>query len=376
MRPLVLYADDEANNRIVFAQSFGNQFDVITVPDGAAALALLETREAAVLVTDMRMEGLSGEELLRIAKDRHPRTIRIVVTAYSDIDRILRALNEGLVARYIIKPWEHAEITQVLRWACEAWSLSTNAAALHNRLAETERLVASASSFVHDVKSPIMSLLANTDHLHELAGDVPALRAALAAVPLADEHRRALAFILDELLPISEEMQTSTRRIQELVETVAARPAPAPIIDPLQIVRHVMAVCQPLAAQLSASLDYEGPGALPRIRMSASELSEVLINLVANGAQAVGARGTTGHVSITAHLLDGMLELQVRDDGVGIPAAAMSRVGTPFYTTRIGGMGLGVAQCQRLVAIAGGRFSIDSQPGVGTIATISIPTAA
>jgi signal transduction histidine kinase len=171
-------------------------------------------------------------------------------------------------------------------------------------------------------------------------------------------------------------MLASTRRIQQLIATVDAKAGPAPIIDPLQIVRHVMAVCQPLAAQLSASIDYEGPGALPRVRMSASELSEVLINLVANGAQAVGARGTTGHVSITAHELDGMLELQVRDDGVGIPATAMSRVGTPFYTTRRGGIGLGVAQCQRLVGTAGGRFSIDSQPGVGTIVTIILPTEA
>jgi len=360
----------------VFEQSFGAEFEVIAVPDGASALALLETREAAVLITDMRMPGLSGEDLLRITKERHPRTIRIVVTAYSDIDRILRALNEGLVARYIIKPWEYAEIVQVLRWGCEAWSLSADAAALHERLAETERLVATASSFAHDMKSPLMSVLANAEHLQELARDAPALRAALATVPLAPEHSRSLSLILDELSPIAADLVTSSRRLGELIEQVNPLPGVAPVIDPLPIVRHVMAVCQPLAAELSASIDYAGPGALPRVRMSASELGQVLINLVANGAQAVGARGTTGHVSITAHEADGMLELQVRDDGIGLSAGALSRVGTPFYTTRMDGIGLGVAQCQRLVGIAGGQFSIDSQPGVGTIVTITLPTAA
>src|SRR5512139_3479932 len=144
--PLVLYVEDDAGNRIVFEQVFGRDFEVVTVSDGPSALALLETREAAVLLTDMQMPGLSGEELLRIAKERHPRTIRIMITAYSDVDRILRALNEGLVARYIIKPWERTEIMQVLRWACEAWMLSADAEGLHHRLVETERMVTTASS--------------------------------------------------------------------------------------------------------------------------------------------------------------------------------------------------------------------------------------
>jgi signal transduction histidine kinase len=380
-RPLVLYVDDELSNRVVFEQSFGREFDVVTVADGAAALALLETREAAVLLTDMQMPELSGEELLRIAKERHPRTIRVVVTAYSDIDRILRALNEGLVARYIIKPWERTEIVQVLRWACEAWSLSADAAQLHHRLVETERLVTTASTLVHDLKTPLMTILSNAQHLEDLSTDVPQLRAALAELPLAARHRRLLDLILDDLKPISEELVSATERLDEMIERLHpfpdAVPGVTPSIDPLPIVRHVMAVCQPLASQLSASIAYDGPGALPRVRMSATELSQVLINVVANGAQAISARGTGhGRVSISAHEHEGMLELKVHDDGVGIAANDVARVGTPFYTTREDGAGLGVAQCQRLVGTAGGRFQIESEPGNGTTVTILLPTAA
>ena len=71
-----------------------------------------------------------------------------------------------------------------------------------------------------------------------------------------------------------------------------------------------------------------------------------------------------------------MVELSVHDDGVGIPADVLARIGTPFYTTRSEGTGLGVAQCQRLVGTAGGRFHIESEPGVGTTVTIMLPTAA
>jgi signal transduction histidine kinase len=97
--------------------------------------------------------------------------------------------------------------------------------------------------------------------------------------------------------------------------------------------------------------------------MSASELGQVLINVVANGAHAIGARGATGHVSITAQEAHGMLELQVRDNGVGV-------------TRREDNTGLGVGQCERILAIAGGRLHIANEPGIGTVVTITLPTAA
>ena len=82
-----------------------------------------------MLVTDIRMPTMNGDELLRIVKERHPQTIRMVVTAFADIDPILRAINEGFVARYIIKPWVRAELVQVLRWAIEAWAFGRDSAA-------------------------------------------------------------------------------------------------------------------------------------------------------------------------------------------------------------------------------------------------------
>jgi signal transduction histidine kinase len=71
-----------------------------------------------------------------------------------------------------------------------------------------------------------------------------------------------------------------------------------------------------------------------------------------------------------------MLELQIRDDGIGMAPEVLSRVGTPFFTTRSEGTGLGLAQCQRLVGTVGGRFRIESERGIGTTVTIILPIAA
>ena len=115
--PLVVYVDDEKGNRVVFEQSLAGDFQLKIAADAKSAIEILEQHEIALIVTDMRMPTMNGEELLRIVKERWPQVIRMVMTAYSDIEPILRAINEGLVARYIIKPWVREELVQVLRWA-------------------------------------------------------------------------------------------------------------------------------------------------------------------------------------------------------------------------------------------------------------------
>ncbi len=71
-----------------------------------------------------------------------------------------------------------------------------------------------------------------------------------------------------------------------------------------------------------------------------------------------------------------MLEFKIHDDGIGMTPEVLARVGTPFFTTRSEGTGLGIAQCHRLIGTAGGRLVIDSEPGKGTTVTIVLPIAA
>ena len=370
----------------MFEQSLNAEFNLITAQSAVEALELLKTTDVAVIVSDMRMPSMTGDELLRIVKERYPRIIRMVVTAYADVDPILRAINEGLVARYIIKPWIRTELVQVLRWAIEAWTFTRDSAALHRRLLETERLAtlgSIASMLVHDLKQPLMSLLVNVEHLSELANAAPILRDALLHAPVAPAQRARLLELVDDLEPVTTDLRTSGLHLSELISGLRelGRPRdpnnPASTTDPLPIVRHAMAVCQELAIPVRASIGYEGPGELPRVRMSATELTQVLINVVANGAQAVAARGVPhGRISIVARPDADMLELQIRDDGVGMTPEVLGRVGTPFFTTRPDGTGLGLAQCQRLVGTVGGRFHIESEHGIGTTVTIILPTAA
>jgi signal transduction histidine kinase len=381
--PLVLYVDDEDGNRVVFEQSLMAEFAIRTCPDGATALRLLDEFDVAVLVTDMRMPTMTGDELLRIAKEKYPRTVRMVITAYTDVEPILRSINEGLVARYLIKPWQHEELVQVLRWGVEAWNFGKDAVELQRRLIETERLATIgrfASMFVHDLRTPLTSAMLNLSVM--LEQEAPHLRDVLANARLELVDQQQALELLDDIERHGTEIATALQMLKDFLGAMNQFGKPPkkevgpPDTDPLPIVRHAISVCHQLAIKSHAQLDYRGPNELPHVRMSATELTQVLINLLSNGAQAVAARGLqNGYVSIEARPQGDELMLRVLDQGVGMPPEILNRVGTPFFTTRSEGTGLGIAQCQRLVGTAGGRFMIESEVGVGTTVTIILPTA-
>jgi response regulator RpfG family c-di-GMP phosphodiesterase len=73
------------------------------------------------VVTDQRMPEMSGLELLRHIKEIDPSTVRILVTGYSDINVVIQALNEGLVWRYVTKPWDHGELRALVMAGARAY---------------------------------------------------------------------------------------------------------------------------------------------------------------------------------------------------------------------------------------------------------------
>jgi DNA-binding NtrC family response regulator len=101
----ILFVDDEPENLTLVRLTFGEQFQVLTASGGPEALAILEKRDVGVLVSDERMPVMGGIELLARASERWPDTVRVIVSAYGDVSRVLAALNRGQASEYILKPW-------------------------------------------------------------------------------------------------------------------------------------------------------------------------------------------------------------------------------------------------------------------------------
>jgi CheY-like chemotaxis protein len=118
MEPAILYVDDERPNLDLFRRSFDEEFQVLVAASGPAAIELLEAREdIGVLVSDQRMEPMTGIELVTRAATRWPAVTRVLLTAYSDRDLLLQAIQLGKVRDYVLKPWRADDLGLRLRAA-------------------------------------------------------------------------------------------------------------------------------------------------------------------------------------------------------------------------------------------------------------------
>ncbi len=120
----VLVVDDEPDNTEAFRLNFKRRFSLLLASSGEDALAQLEQHDdVAVLVTDQRMPGMDGITLLERVRERSPDTVRIVLTAYTDPDVILGAVNRGDVWRFLVKPWNAADMEATIKAAIERYHL-------------------------------------------------------------------------------------------------------------------------------------------------------------------------------------------------------------------------------------------------------------
>ena len=117
-KPKLLYVDDESDNLELFSLQFNKDFDITTCSGGDEALRILAEDQAIdILLTDERMPGMSGVELLEKVVKGYPHLIRIIVSAFSDSERLLNAINRGGAHEYIVKPWRRAEVKECIqRW--------------------------------------------------------------------------------------------------------------------------------------------------------------------------------------------------------------------------------------------------------------------
>jgi two-component system, probable response regulator PhcQ len=117
----VLIVDDEPQAVKYFQMSFGTEFDVRTATSVDQAVPLLEAEPQAfgVVITDQRMPGKTGVDLLTRVRRINPRIVRILTTAYSDLDSAIEAVNSGAIYKYIVKPWNLRDLRGTLMRALE-----------------------------------------------------------------------------------------------------------------------------------------------------------------------------------------------------------------------------------------------------------------
>ena len=143
MKPRILLVDDEANVLQAYTRVLRNRFALDTADGGAQALDQLENRGPyAVIVSDMRMPGMDGVELLSQTRERFPDTVRIMLTGNADQQTATEAVNQGAIFRFLNKPCDSELLASTLDQAIRQHELITaEKSLLENTLKGTIRML-------------------------------------------------------------------------------------------------------------------------------------------------------------------------------------------------------------------------------------------
>jgi len=218
-----------------------------------------------------------------------------------------------------------------------------------------------AAGVAHEVRNPLGGIRGAAEILASRASDAKTLDAAELIVREVDR----IATLVDDLMVFSHG--------EEL------RLAPVNIHFVLDGVLDLLAM-DPLGARVRVERRFDP--SIPELLADGDRLTQVFLNLARNALQAMEKGGVlriTTRMSLDHHLFAVGTEhaptllVELKDDGPGIPPAVLERLATPFFTTRPGGTGLGLAVSRHWVSRHGGTLRLESAPGAGTCARVALP---
>jgi diguanylate cyclase (GGDEF)-like protein len=138
-RLTVLLVDDEPYILPTLEELLKGEYDVLTAASADAAQQVMESRPIQILLTDQRMPRRNGTSLLEWAREHSPRTIRLLMTGFSELEDAVEAINRGHVYYYLLKPWRTQDVVQILRNAADKFSLERKREELLQQLQELNR---------------------------------------------------------------------------------------------------------------------------------------------------------------------------------------------------------------------------------------------
>ncbi|MBK0393363.1 hybrid sensor histidine kinase/response regulator [Ramlibacter algicola] len=366
----ILYVDDEATPRKWFARSFGDEFEVLTAAGADEALALLAERKdgVAVLVTDYRMPGRDGMDLLADVQREHRHLVRLLATAYAEKNVAIAAVNQARVFRILEKPLEDGPTREALREAVALYRSQAIERMLNeNRVAALRETLGFLAHELNTPLSTVRGCVASVAarHLPHHAGDA-------AGVARFEEQQPG------ELLAALERAERRALYCQSIVATFLqsardAYPGAGPqSVTASQLVDALMAEY--------AFEDGERAWVGTRVRRDFSLpgrrdlLYLVLCTLAKNALQHLRGRPSPRLLIEAGCEGSGAAArgwIRFEDNGPGIPEDVLARLTHEPVSTRSGGTGMGLLFCQRVLQAAGGSVRIASAPGQGTTVTLS-----
>lgn len=251
-----------------------------------------------------------------------------------------------------------------------------------------------AAGIAHEINSPMQFLLSNVSFIEESFSEISTFVSKMQQLPPTDHdglHEALsgldLEYLQEEIPGCFREMHQGIDRVIKIVSAMKEFSHPGSSRKTLTDINHLLEntliVCRNEWKYDAQVTNYFDP-ILPKIPCFPDQLNQVLLNLIINACHAIQSRKATesdhaGLISIATKLSDQVVQIQVKDNGCGIPEAVRHRIYDPFFTTKTVGKGTGQGLAivhDIIVNKHGGHIQLDSIPGQGTAFLLSLPLLA
>ena len=381
-RFVILYVDDEEKSLKYFARAFGEQFRILTATNAQDGLKLLEANkeEIGLLMTDQRMPGEKGVWLLERARQLRPQIIRILATAFADMEAAIAAVNTGAIYKYVTKPWDPPELENTLKRGLEFFMVQR----------ERDQLLREKMSVLHNmmIADRIVSLgLLAAGLSHHIRNSLVAVKTFLDLAPAKmEEEKLDLSGLRnpDFWKEYYQNVQGQVEKINNMLKdlwTASEKPA-FEFRDDVHlhsVVSDVVARLKDGLAAKNIQVENQIPQDLPVIRADQPKIYRLFELLFKDEVASLPAGC---HITLSAKLTANKgsdqqhVEICVSDDGPGLPKEALRLVFDPFVVRSDSPMeyGIHLMACYFIVHHHAGRINASSEDGKGTTFTIQLPT--
>jgi two-component system probable response regulator PhcQ len=376
----ILYVDDEEKSLTSFTRAYGDDFTVFTATNAQDGLKLLEQHadEIGLLMTDQRMPAEKGVWLLERARQFRPRILRMLVTAYADMDAAIAAVNSGAIYKYITKPWDPAQLELTLRHGLEFFMVQT----------ERDQLLREKMSVLRNmmIADRIVSLgLLAAGLSHHIRNSLVAVKTFLDLAPgkMAEEKKDAAGLRNPDFWKeYHQNVQSQVEKINGLLGdlwAVSDNNASTAFADEVRLHQTVGAALELFKDQLAArriEIDNRIPDSLPALlvdRPKFCRLFELLLK------EEVATLPAGSRITLAAELSPSgakpEIVVHINDNGPGLPPEALSVIFDPFVVSDSvpSEYGIHLMACFFIVHHHGGKIEAHSQPGLGNTFTLHLP---
>lgn len=392
-RPCVVLAEDSSELRTFAASVLDTSYRVITCADGAAALEAARKHRPAVVVTDVMMPEMDGNQLLAAMKaDPELKDIPVIVmTAHVGRTTLVSTLESG-ADDFLEKPFKPAELLArvgvgVRLHACTRALVAKNEELVRtiDGIVEMEKLAALGrmlSQVSHEINNPMCAVLGNIDPMGEYFEAITTMLDDYAAASedgpssqrlrarreeleidfVAEDFRSCLASVregVDRVRAVQRDLRAYLRGSELATELADVN---ASLKTTVEILRRAL----PPDVRITTRL-----GDIPSLRVNVGQLNQVFLNLLQNSADALGPAGT---IEVATAVCGDVLQVTIADDGSGIPPELRAKIFEPFFSTKAGkGSGLGLAVCRQIVSAHGGTLRLDDASTTGARFFLELP---